>query len=254
MGQVAIQLVLAVKRSPLFAAVRDSLRDLSPIVLVTAFFQLVVLRQPLPDLGGLLAGIGLVIVGLPLFVRGLEMAVFPLGESIARAFARRASVRLLLGFAFLLGFGVTVAEPELVAITREAARVAAAGGMIGDAAREAYAIGLALTVGVAVGAGLVLGVLRILRGWPIAYLIVGAYLAIVGMTAVAPAEIVGIAYDSGGVTASTVTVPLVTALGVGLASSIKGRHPMLDGFGLVAFASLTPIVFVLAYGMVVLWG
>jgi hypothetical protein len=240
----------------LLARVRDSARDLTPIVVVIAFFQAVVLRQPIPNLADLVVGGLMVLVGLTLFVRGLELGVFPLGDSMAYAFARKGSLPLLFAFAFLLGFGTTVAEPELVAIAYEAAGVAAAGGMIADdaAARDAYAFGLCVTVGVAVGFAIVVGVLRIVRGWPIQYLIVGAYLAIVAMTAVAPREIVGIAYDSGGITASTVTVPLVTALGVGLASSIKGRNPMIDGFGLIAFASLTPMIFVMAYGMVILWG
>jgi hypothetical protein len=197
----------------------------------------------------------MVLFGLSLFVRGLQMGVFPLGESMAHALARKGSASLLFAFSFLLGFGTTVAEPELVAIAYEAADVAAAGGMIAgdEAARDAYAVGLCITVGVAVGVAIVVGVLRILRGWPLPYLIVAAYLAIIAMTAVAPREIIGIAYDSGGITASTVTVPLVTALGVGLAASIKGRNPLIDGFGLIAFASLTPMVFVMAYGMVVLW-
>jgi hypothetical protein len=231
-------------------------RDLAPIVAVIAFFQAVVLRQPIPNLPDILVGGLMVLLGLPLFVRGLEMGVFPLGESMAHAFARRGSATLLGAFAFLLGFGTTVAEPELVAIAYEAADVAAAGGMITDdaAARDSYATGLCITVGVAVGVAIVLGVLRILRGWRLPYVIVGAYVGIIVMTAFAPPEIIGIAYDSGGITASTVTVPLVTALGVGLASSIAGRHPITDGFGLIALASFMPVIFVMAYGMVVLWG
>jgi len=162
-------------------------------------------------------------------------------------------VTWLLGFAFLLGGGTTVAEPALIAVAAEAAKVAAEGGMIIDSpeARASYASGLRYTVAVSVGLAIVIGVLRILRGWPIAYLIVGGYLGIVVITMFAPEEIIGIAYDSGGVTTSTITVPLVTALGVGLASSIKGRNPMIDGFGLIAFASLTPIMFVMIYGMLI---
>jgi hypothetical protein len=114
-----------------------------------------------------------------------------------------------------------------------------------------YATGLRLTVAFAVGLAIVIGVLRILKGWPIHYLIIGGYIGIVIMTAFAPRWIIGIAYDSGGVTTSTITVPLVTALGVGLASSIRGRNPMIDGFGLIAFASLTPMIFVMAYGMII---
>ncbi len=232
-------------------AVLDSFRDLAPIVLVIAFFQLVVLRQPLPDLERLLVGTLLVATGLALFVRGLEMGLFPIGESMAYAFARKGSVAWLLSFAFALGFGTTVAEPALIAVAAEAAEVAAEAAVIGDdpQEREAYAMGLRLTVAVSVGLAIVIGVLRILRGWPIQHLIVGGYAGVTLMTLFAPKEIIGIAYDSGGVTTSTITVPLVTALGVGLASSIKGRNPMVDGFGLIAFASLTPMIFVMAYGM-----
>jgi len=231
----------------------DSLRDLAPIILVIAFFQLVVLQQPLPELGALLSGTLMVVLGLTLFVRGLETGLFPIGESMAYAFARKGSLFWLMAFAFALGFGTTVAEPALIAVAAEAAEVAAAGGMIAnsEAAREGYAVGLRITVALSVGFAIVLGVLRILKGWPIQYLIIGGYLGVVVMTAFAPREIIGIAYDSGGVTTSTITVPLVTALGVGLASSIKGRNPMVDGFGLIAFASLTPMIFVMAFGMVI---
>lgn len=231
----------------------DSLRDLAPIIVVIAFFQLVVLQQPIPNLGKLLFGTMMVVLGLTLFVRGLEMGLFPIGESMAYAFARKGSVWWLLAFAFALGFGTTVAEPALIAVAGEAAEVAAAGGMIADnePARQSYATGLRLTVALSVGFAIVLGVLRILKGWPIQYLIISGYFCVVAMTAIAPREIIGIAYDSGGVTTSTITVPLVTALGVGLASSIKGRNPMVDGFGLIAFASLTPMIFVMAYGMVI---
>ncbi|MCW8919420.1 MAG: DUF1538 domain-containing protein [Gammaproteobacteria bacterium] len=230
-----------------------SLRDLLPILLVIAFFQLVVLQQPIPNMGKLLFGTVLVVLGLTLFVRGLEMGLFPIGEGMAYDFARKGSVWWLLAFAFALGFGTTVAEPALIAVAAEAAKVAAAGGMIGEseAARDGYASGLRLTVALSVGFAIVLGVLRILKGWPIQYFIIGGYLGVVVMTAFAPEEIIGIAYDSGGVTTSTITVPLVTALGVGLASSIKGRNPMIDGFGLIAFASLTPMIFVMGYGMVI---
>jgi hypothetical protein len=231
----------------------DSIRDLLPIILVIGFFQLVVLQQPIPNMGKLLYGTVMVVLGLTLFVRGLEMGLFPIGESMAYDFARKGSLFWLLAFAFALGFGTTVAEPALIAVAAEAATVAAVGGMIEhtDAAREGYATGLRFTVALSVGFAIVLGVLRILKGWPIQYFIIGGYIGVVAMTAIAPKEIIGIAYDSGGVTTSTITVPLVTALGVGLASSIKGRNPMIDGFGLIAFASLTPMIFVMGYGMVI---
>ncbi|MDH5632050.1 MAG: DUF1538 domain-containing protein [Gammaproteobacteria bacterium] len=237
----------------LFRSIRDSFRDLLPIILVILFFQLVVLGKPLPNWEKLLVGTMLVVLGLTFFIRGLEMGLFPIGETMAYGFARKGSLAWLLVFAFCLGFGTTVAEPALIAVAAEAANVAAQAGAItdSDTARSSYAMGLRLTVALSVGVAIVIGVFRILKGWPIHYLIVGGYIVIVILTAFAPKEIIGIAYDSGGVTTSTVTVPLVTALGVGLASVIKGRNPMIDGFGLIAFASLTPMMFVMVYGMVI---
>ena len=230
----------------------NALRDLAPIIVVIAFFQIVVLRQPFPDLLSVLFGLLCVIVGLTLFIQGLESGLFPLGEALAQGFANKGSVAMLLAFAFCLGFGTTIAEPALIAIAGEAAAVAAEAGAIVDdeRARDYYAFELRMVVAVSVGAALVLGILRILKGWPIHWLIIGGYLLVTALTVFAPAEIVGVAYDSGGVTTSTITVPLVTAMGVGLATSIRGRNPMVDGFGLIAFASLTPMVCVLAYGMV----
>ncbi|MGY8870451.1 MAG: DUF1538 family protein [Pseudomonadales bacterium] len=237
----------------LFRSMLGSLRDLLPIILVIAFFQLFVLQQPIPDFLGLVIGLLCVVLGLTFFIFGLEMGLFPIGETMAHAFARKGSVFWLLAFAFALGFGTTIAEPALIAVAAEAATVAANGGMIAadDASQESYASGLRLTVAFSVGLAIVLGVLRILKGWSIQWMIIGGYLLVVIMTGLAPKEIIGIAYDSGGVTTSTITVPLVTALGVGLASAIEGRNPMIDGFGLIAFASLTPMIFVMAYGMVI---
>jgi hypothetical protein len=231
----------------------SSLRDLMPIILVVAFFQVVIIRQPIPDYTDLLVGTLMVILGLAFFIRGLEQALFPLGESVAYAFARKGNLAWLLIFAFALGFGTTIAEPALTAVSAEAAKIAAADGAIADdkKAMASYALGLRLTVALSVGFAILIGVFRILRGWPIQYLIISGYIGVVIMTAFAPQEIIGIAYDSGGVTTSTVTVPLVTALGVGLASSIKGRNPMVDGFGLIACASLTPMIFVMGYGMII---
>jgi len=230
-----------------------SIRDLLPIVLVVSFFQLVVIQQPFPDLARIITGFLLVVLGLAFFVRGLEQALFPIGESLAYAFASKGNLFWLLTFSFALGFGTTIAEPALTAVAGEAARIAAAGGVIADQpeAMDNYAMGLRLTVALSVGLAILTGVYRIIRGWPIQYLIIGGYTGVVIMTAFAPPEIIGIAYDSGGVTTSTVTVPLVTAPGVGLAEAIKGRNPMVDGFGLIAFASLTPMIFVMAYGMLI---
>jgi hypothetical protein len=232
-------------------SLRQSAQDLLPIVLVIGFFQLVVLRQPVPQLGQILAGAVMVLLGLTLFVQGLKMALFPLGEEMAYSFVKRGELWLLLLFAFTLGFGTTVAEPALIAIADEAAAIAANGGVIEniEPAMDRYALGLRLVVALAVGFALLIGVIRILKGWPVQYLIIGGYFGVVIMTAFAPPEIIGNAYDSGGVTTSTVTVPLVTALGIGLANSIRGRDPLIDGFGLIAFASLTPMIFVMGYGM-----
>ncbi len=240
----------------LFALLKSmlgSLRDLLPIILVISFFQAVVLQQPIPGFSNIIIGTLFIVLGLTFFIYGLEMGLFPIGESMANAFARKGSVMWLLIFSFCLGFGTTVAEPALIAVAEEASEIAAMGGMINktEIAMENYADGLRFTVAFAVGLAIVIGVLRILKGWSIQYMIMGGYILVVIMTAIAPKEIIGIAYDSGGVTTSTITVPLVTALGVGLASSIKGRNPMTDGFGLIAFASLTPMIFVMAYGMMI---
>ena len=232
----------------------ESIRDLTPIVLVIAFFQIVVVRQPIPNLPEILIGVVLVVLGLTFFVRGLDMALFPHRGVHGPRVCAQGQPRLVARFRFALGFGTTVAEPALIAVAGEAAEVAADGGVIADnpESHAGYALGLRLTVAVSVGVAIVIGVYRILRGWPIQYFIIGGYIAVVAMTPLAPPEIIGIAYDSGGVTTSTITVPLVTALGVGLASSIKGRNAFTDGFGLIAFASLTPMIFVMIYGMVLL--
>ena len=231
----------------------SSARDLAPIIIVVGFFQLAVLQQPLPDVWGLAGGVLLVLLGLTLFMQGLELALFPLGESMAGAFANKGSLFWLLTFAFALGFGTTAAEPSLTAVAAEAARIAAEGNVVDntEAARAEYAMLLRLTVAISVGIALLVGVVRILKGWPVQYLIISGYVTVVAMTFFAPESIIGIAYDAGGVTTSTITVPLVTALGVGLAHVIRGRNPMIDGFGLIAFASLTPMIFVMGFGM--LW-
>lgn len=229
-----------------------ALRDLAPIILVIAFFQILVLQQPFPNLEKVIPGLFFVVLGLTLFIQGLEMGLFPLGESMANAFAHKGSVVALLSFAFCLGFGTTVAEPALIAVAAEAANIAAKAGNIPltDESQARYALELRLVVALSVGFAIVLGVFRILKGWPIQYFIIGGYVLVIIITNFAPADIIGIAYDSGGVTTSTVTVPLVTALGVGLAHTIRGRNPMIDGFGLIALASLTPMIFVLLFGMV----
>ncbi|MGI2036723.1 DUF1538 family protein [Shewanella frigidimarina] len=238
----------------LLQAMLSSFKDLIPIILVVSFFEIFVLHQAPAELGSILIGVVFIVLGLTFFVFGLEMGLFPIGESLAEALARKGSVFWLVIFSFSLGFGTTLAEPALTAVANEAAQVAANADAIesNKQSMSSYAMGLRLTVAVSVGLAILLGVIRILKGWPIHYLIIGGYVLVMILTSFAPANIIGIAYDSGGVTTSTITVPLVTALGVGLASVIKGRNPMVDGFGLIAFASLSPMIFVLLYGMVFL--
>ncbi|HSN24002.1 MAG TPA: DUF1538 domain-containing protein [Methylomicrobium sp.] len=241
--------------NPFLKYLLGSCLDLTPIFAVVVVFQVLIIKQPIPDLANLIAGSLCVILGLTLFIQGLELSLFPLGEDMAYAFARKGSLFWLLLFAFCLGFGTTVAEPALIAVADEAAATASRGQLIepGEVARTRYAYGIRFTVALSVGFALIVGVIRIIRGWPLYYLIIGGYCCVLFMTPFAPKEIIGIAYDSGGVTTSTITVPLVTALGVGLASAIKGRNPVTDGFGLIAFASLTPMIFVMGYGILGKW-
>jgi len=220
----------------------DSFRDLAPIVLVVAFFQLFVVQAVPENLLSIVLGLFIVAVGLALFIRGLEVGIFPIGENLAIDFAKKGSLFWLLLFAFTIGFATTVAEPALIAIAEKAA-------LISEGRIDAFF--LRMTVALSVGFAIALGVFRILLGHPIQYYIIAGYVIVVVTTFFAPKEIIGLAYDSGGVTTSTVTVPLVAALGIGLASSIKGRNPAIDGFGLIAFASLMPMIFVQAYGIIV---
>lgn len=230
---------------------KSAFLDLLPIILVVTFFQLVVLQQPFPNLGGVIFGMVLVVFGLMFFIEGLEIGLFPIGENLSYALAKKGSVFWLMTFSFFLGFSTTIAEPALIAVAKEAASISVNGGLIPAENEVSYAFGLRLSVAISVGLAIVLGVIRIIKGWPIYYFIIGGYLIVMILTIFAPEEIIGIAYDAGGVTTSTITVPLVTALGVGLATVIKGRSPLTDGFGLIAFASLMPMIFVMIYGMMV---
>lgn len=242
--------LIALSRDALF-----SLRDLLPIILVIGVFQVFVIQEPVSGFLSLLIGGLLVVLGLAFFIFGLRLALFPIGEGLAHSLAEKGSAFWLFAFAFVLGFGTTIAEPALLAVAGEASEVAVDAGVIAatEEARSNYALGLRLVVALSVGVALLIGVYRILANWSLPVMIIGGYVLVVLATTIAPKEIVGVAYDSGGVTTSTVTVPLVTALGVGLASSLKGRNPMSDGFGLIAFASLTPILFVLLYGIALEW-
>ena len=231
---------------------KASFLDLLPIILVVLFFQSVVLRQPFPNLPEILMGLIFVVVGLMLFIEGLEIALFPIGENLSFALAKKGSLFWLLTFSFLLGFSTTIAEPALIAVAKEAASIGVNSNFVAPENENSYALGLRLTVAFSVGLAILIGIWRIIKGWPIYYLIIGGYIIVMLMTLIAPDEIIGIAYDSGGVTTSTITVPLVTALGVGLSSVIQGRNPLSDGFGLIAFASLLPMIFVMAYGVLII--
>ncbi len=226
----------------LLSLLKSSFKDLLPIIVVITFFQTFILRQVPDDLTSIVIGLLIVAVGLAVFIQGLEIGIFPIGENLANEFAAKGSVFWLLAFAFLMGFSTTIAEPALIAIADKAA-------IISEGRIDATM--LRLTVALSVGFAIALGVFRILTGHPIHFYIITGYVLVVLLTFFVPPEIVGLAYDSGGVTTSTVTVPLVAALGVGLASSIRGRNPVIDGFGLIAFASLTPMIFVQLYGMFV---
>ena len=229
--------------------------DVLPIVLFIFGFQALVIRKPLPNLRALAVGLVCVVLGLGLFLIGLEQALFPLG----RLMAEQLTAPEFLGvdfeqgapywadylwvyiFAFLIGFATTIAEPALLAVSMKANTVS--GGAI-----SVWGLRVAVALGVAVGVAL--GCYRIVTGLPLHYFIMVGYVAVVVQTYWAPRLIIPLAYDSGGVTTSTVTVPLITALGLGLSETIPGRSPLLDGFGLVAFASLFPIISVLAYAQI----
>ena len=221
---------------------KESFRDLLPIILVIMFFQLAIIQSVPPNWFSTVIGLTIVGVGLAVFLLGLEVGIFPVGEGLASEFAHKGSTFWILVFGFMVGFGTTIAEPALIVIADKAASISS--GRI-DATI------LRTVVAFSVGFAIVLGVWRIIKGHPIQYYIITGYILVVSATAFAPKEIVGLAYDLGGVTTSTVTVPLVAALGIGLASTIKGRNPVLDGFGLIAFASLTPMIFVQFYGIAV---
>ena len=229
----------------------QSFLDVLPILLVITFFQLVIIQKPFPHLKETIFGFVLVVIGLFIFIQGLENALFPIGERLAVEFAIKGNVYWIVLFGFTLGFATTIAEPALTVISQKAGNIAAEAGVI-DRAQESiddYVWGLRLTTAFSVGLAGAIGVIRIIKGWPLVRFILGGYSLIVMATFFAPKEIIGIAYDAGGITTSTITVPLITALGIGLATSIRGRNPIIDGFGLIALASLMPILFVMLYGI-----
>lgn len=228
-----------------------TLRDVSPVVVILVVFQLGVLRQGLPNIRGIVTGSVMVLLGLALFLIGLEQALFPIGETMAWQLTEE--VRSLAGavrwedywvvylFAAAVGFATTVAEPALIAVGLKAQEVS--GGAV-----NAWGLRIAVAVGVALGVSL--GCFRIVTGTPLPWYIVAAYVVVIAQTFLSSRTIIPLAYDSGGVTTSTVTVPVVTALGLGLAANVPGRSPLIDGFGLIAFASVFPIMSVLGYAIV----
>ena len=234
--------------------------DVLPIVAIIFGFQLLVLRQTIPNLKSVLIGFFYVLVGLTLFLVGLEEALFPVGKHMAQQLTDPAFISGTVGtpaealhwsdytwvylFAAAIGFSTTIAEPALIAVAIKANQVST--GAI-------HVWGLRVAVAIGVAAGIALGTFRIVTGTPLHYYIIAGYVVVVIQTLFAPRTIIALAYDSGGVTTSTVTVPLVAALGIGLASTIPGRSPLLDGFGLIAFASLFPIISVIGYAQLGAW-
>ncbi len=234
-------------------------RDVLPIILLIGGFQLLVLRQPIPHLGRVLLGGVYVVIGLALFLAGLEKALFPLGKIMAAqlsdpvfiygtpdppALADWTAYGWVYLFGAMIGFATTIAEPSLIAVAYKASEVSM--GTISQ-------WGLRITVAIGVSVGISLGTFRIVTGTPLYMYILVGYVMVILLTLVSPKNIIALAYDSGGVTTSTVTVPLVAALGLGLASTVPGRNPALDGFGLIAFASLFPIISVLGYAQLAVW-
>lgn len=228
-------------------------RDVLPVLVLLVLFQTLVLKRPLPRPGKIIFGFGLVLVGLTCFLAGLDLALFPVGRNMAillteevlkNGSASWISYGWVYLFAFMVGFSTTIAEPSLIAVAHKAEEASK---------RSISSWGLRLAVAIGVAVGIALGTFRIVTGTPLYLYIMAGYVVVAVQTFMAPKMIIPLAYDSGGVTTSTVTVPLVTALGLGLASNVPGRSPVLDGFGLIAFASLFPIISVLGYAQLAQW-
>jgi len=243
-----------------FEVLVATLRDVAPIAAVILGFQLLVLRRRIPNLGQVLIGFGFVLIGLAFFLEGLELALFPLGKLMAEQLTAPEFLGVapqgsgaevpwqnylwVYLFAAAIGFSTTIAEPSLIAVAIKANQVS--GGAVG-------LWGLRVAVAIGVAFGIALGSYRIISGTPLHWYIISGYVIVIVQTVFAPKSIVALAYDSGGVTTSTVTVPLVAALGLGLSHNIPGRNPLLDGFGLIAFASLFPIMAVMGYAQLSEW-
>jgi len=234
-------------------------RDVLPVIILILFFQLIVLRRPIPNLRRLVVGGTFVVIGLALFLAGLEKALFPIGKLMATQLAdpvfiygSRDTVSIpdwraygwIYCFGAMIGFATTIAEPALIAVAFKASEVSA--GTISQR-------GLRITVAIGVAVGISLGTFRIVTGTPIFFYILAGYIVVIVQTIFTPRRIIPLAYDSGGVTTSTVTVPIVAALGLGLSATVPGRNPVVDGFGLIAFASLFPIISVMGYAQYMHW-
>jgi hypothetical protein len=237
----------------------STIKDIAPILIIIVFFQLFVIKRPFAQLKNLIVGMVYVVLGITFFLVGLDKALFPLGTLMADQLTSESFINpstdqsisiawqdytWVYIFGACIGFATTLAEPALIAVAIKAQHISA--GNI-----KAWYLRLAVSVGVAVG--IALGTYRIVSGTELYLYIIAGYLIVIIQTMFSPKMIIGLAYDSGGVTTSTVTVPLVTALGIGLATAIPGRNPLLDGFGLIAFASLFPIIAVLAYAQITEW-
>ena len=239
-----------------------TITDVLPIALIIIGFQSLVIRRPIANMGRVAFGFFYVLVGLAFFLQGLEMALFPIGKLMAQQLTATEFITGLQQtgeavkevdwsqyywvyvFALAIGFSTTIAEPSLLAVALKAHQVS--GGVIG-----VWGLRIAVAVGVAIG--IAMGSYRIITGTPLHWYIIAGYAIVIVQTLVAPRMIIPLAYDSGGVTTSTVTVPIVAALGLGLASNVPGRNPVFDGFGLIAFASLFPIISVMAYAQISAW-
>ena len=238
--------------------VLSTARDVTPIVAILVVFQVVVLRQRLPNLRRIALGAVFVLLGLTLFLIGLQEALFPIGRTMAVQLTAPEAIGaermadgvqwhdylLVYAFAAAIGFATTVAEPSLIAVALKAEEVS--GGTV-----RAWELRIAVAIGVAVGVAL--GCFRIVTGTPLPWYIIAAYIVVIVQTFRSSRTIVPLAYDSGGVTTAMVTVPVVAALGLGLAASVPGRSPLIDGFGLIAFASVFPIISVLGYAIATSW-
>lgn len=221
---------------------QHSFRNLLPIILVVAFFQFAVMRQVPDDVVSMVVGLLVVVLGVALFLQGLELGIFPIAKNLSNDFAKKGSLPLLMVFGFCLGFSAVVAEPALIAVASQAE-------LISEGRVDGFT--LRILVALSVGAVVMLGVVRTILGHSLHWYMIVGYLTVVTVTFFAPAEIVGLAYDSGGVTTNIVTVPLIAGLGIGLAVSIRGRNALAHGFGLVALAVMVPMISVQLYGIVV---